>query len=101
MKIQRKDILGSLELAYDPETKDVTLVMDYIGFMQIIQTVTEKISPDDLTNNDSLGEAGLTKLVAMLYCLNNEIRDTLKARDANQAIEEAEDLIRDIQKENN
>ena len=97
MKIQRKDILGSLETIYNPETNEFTLIMDYTGFMHIMQTVTEKISPDDLTDYDSIGEAGLTKLVSMMYSMNKEVKKHMIHSDANQAIEQAEGLIKDIQ----
>ena len=88
----------NIHLAYDPDTTEVTVQMPHSALLSMFTLVTDRICPEDLTNPDSIGEAVLTEFVRNLFRLNEQLLNDRDQREIENAIDEAENIIkRDVE----
>ena len=84
----------NINLAYDPDTAEVTIQMPHTALLRMLTLVTDLICPEDLTNMDSIGEAVLTEFVKNVFGLNKQLLNDRYQREIEDAIAEAEDIIK-------
>ena len=81
-------------MRFDDQTEDVEVKMPYITLVKMMEIVTTRISPEDLSNEDSIGESVLKEFVFKLFTLNDDLLQEIHLQEAQSAIEEVENIIR-------
>ena len=84
----------NINLTFDPDTADETIQMPHAALVSMLTLVTNHILPDDLTNLDSIGEAVLKEFVKNVFGLNEQLLNDRDQREVEDAIGEAEDIIK-------
>ena len=82
-------------MRFDDQTEDVEVKMPYPILVKMMEIVTARISPEDLSNEDSIGESVLKEFVFRLFSLNDDLLQEIHLQEAQSAIEEAENIIRE------
>ena len=83
-----------IQMRFDDQTEDVEVKMPYITLVKMMEIVTTRISPEDLSNEDSIGESVLKEFVFKLFTLNDDLLQEIHLQEAQSAIEEVENIIR-------
>ena len=83
-----------IQMRFDDQTEDVEVKMPYITLVKMMEIVTTRISPEDLSNEDSIGESVLKEFVFRLFTLNDDLLQEIHLQEAQSAIEEVENIIR-------
>ena len=83
-----------IQMRFDDQTDDVEVKMSYIILVKMMEIVTARISPEDLSNEDSIGESVLKEFVFRLFTLNDDLLQEIHLQEAQSAIEEVENIIR-------
>ena len=83
-----------IQMRFDDQTEDVEVKMPYITLVKMMEIVTTRISPEDLSNEDSIGESVLKEFVSRLFSLNDDLLQEIHLQEAQSAIEEVENIIR-------
>jgi len=84
-----------IQMRFDDQTEDVEVKMPYPILVKMMEIVTARISPEDLSNEDSIGESVLKEFVFRLFSLNDDLLQEIHLQEAQSAIEEAENIIRE------
>ena len=84
-----------IQMRFDDQTEDVEVKMPYITLVKMMEIVTTRISPEDLSNEDSIGESVLKEFVSRLFSLNDDLLQEIHLQEAQSAIEEVENIIRE------
>ena len=84
-----------IQMRFDDQTEDVEVKMPYPILVKMMEIVTARISPEDLSNEDSIGESVLKEFVSRLFTLNDDLLQEIHLQEAQSAIEEAENIIRE------
>ena len=65
----------------------------------MMEIVTARISPEDLSNEDSIGESVLKEFVSRMFTLNHDLLQETHLQEVQSVIEEAEDIIRETRED--
>ena len=84
-----------IQMRFDDQTEDVEVKMPYITLVKMMEIVTTRISPEDLSNEDSIAESVLKEFVSRLFSLNDDLLQEIHLQEAQSAIEEVENIIRE------
>ena len=84
-----------IQMRFDDQTQDVEVNMPYTTLVKMMEIVTARISPEDLSNEDSIGENVLKEFVSRLFTLNHDLLQETHLQEVQSVIEEAEDIIRE------
>ena len=84
-----------IQMRFDDQTEDVEVKMPYPILVKMMEIVTARISPEDLSNEDSIGESVLKEFVFRLFSLNDDLLQEIHLQEAQSAIEEVENIIRE------
>ena len=84
-----------IQMRFDDQTGDVEVKMPYITLVKMTEIVVARISPDDLSNEDSIGESVLKEFVSKLFTLNDDLLQETHLQEVQSVIEEAENIIRE------
>ena len=84
-----------IQMRFDDQTDDVEVKMSYIILVKMMEIVTARISPEDLSNEDSIGESVLKEFVSRLFTLNDDLLQETHFQEVQSVIEEAENIIRE------
>ena len=82
-----------IEIGLEKQTADVNIRMPYVALLKMFHVITEKIQPEDLHNEDSLGETVLIEFIRCLFEVNDELIKENERCDTENAIAEAEKII--------
>ena len=84
-----------IQMRFDDQTKDVEVKMPYITLIKMTEIVIARISPDELSNEDSIGESVLKEFVSKLFTLNDDLLQETHLQEVQSVLEEAEKIIRE------
>ncbi|MEE2884475.1 MAG: hypothetical protein VX701_02125 [Chloroflexota bacterium] len=73
--------------------------MPYITLVKMMEIVMARISAEDLSNDDSIGENVLKDFVSKLFTLNDDLLKENHIQEVQSAIEEAENIVRESKKD--
>ena len=82
-----------IDIAVDKATAEVNVCMPYVALLKMFHVITERIQPEDLTDNDSLGEIVLAEFIRSLFQVNNALMYESNRCETEQAIIEAENIM--------
>ena len=88
-----------IQMGFDDQTEDVDVKMPYITLVKMMEIVMARISPEDLSNDDSIGENVLKDFVSKLFTLNDDLLKENHIQEVQSAIEEAENIVRESKKD--
>ena len=83
----------AIEIEFNSQSGDIAIRMPYLALMKMFHVITEKIHPEDLDNDDSLGETVLVEFIRCLFEVNDELIKENERCDTENAIAEAEKII--------
>ena len=82
-----------IEIEVDSQTADVNIRMPHMALVKLFQVITDKILPEDLANDDSLGETVLIEFIRCLLEVNNDLRDKSEKHEVENAVAEAQKIV--------
>ena len=82
-------------LSFDDKTAEADIKIDFYYLCRLIELIQTKIRPDDLKNDDSLGEIILVQLMIEMNQLVNKLTSIADECATEQVIEEAEEIIKE------
>ena len=88
-----------IQMGFDDQTEDVDVKMPYITLVKMMGIVMARISPEDLSNDDSIGENVLKDFVSKLFTLNDDLLKENQIQEVQSVIEEAENIVRESKKD--
>ena len=90
----------NIKIEFDGDTADVNVHMPYIALLKMFHLITDKIQPEELSNEDSFGEMVLAEFVRCLYKVNSSLIEESEQCETENAIAEVEKIINPDEREN-
>ena len=84
------------ELVFNDQTAQAEIKLDYFYLLRLVELIMDRIPPESLDKDDSLGEALVRQLVIEVNQLTEKLAGIEHECVKETVIKEAEDIVRDV-----